>query len=152
MSCCVGTISSDSKLLAGQTSFSGKGDKILRRRGAAAYMTGYLKTVAHAVLSPYGLYLSLYMYGCGCTYWVTLSVQLGNAATTCAMLDTNNIVICTLASKDTYLGFKRKHIILKLLYNIDINDNNIDVSVLSCLFQEINILGSSKSSGRCPRS
>ena len=40
----------------------------------SAYMAGSLKTVAHATLSPYGLYLYLYMYGCGCTYWVTLRV------------------------------------------------------------------------------
>ena len=29
--------------------------------GAAAYMAGSIKTVAHAILSPYGLYLYLYM-------------------------------------------------------------------------------------------
>ena len=40
----------------------------------AAYRAGSLKTVAHAILSPYGLYLHLYVYGCGCTYWVTLRV------------------------------------------------------------------------------
>ena len=37
-------------------------------------MAGYLKTVEHAILSPYAVYLHLYMYRCGCTYWVTLRV------------------------------------------------------------------------------
>ena len=44
----------------------------LRRRSAATYMAGSLKTVAHAILSPCGLCMYLYMYGCGCTHWVTL--------------------------------------------------------------------------------
>ena len=35
---------------------------------------GNWKTAAHAVLSPYGLYFILYMYGRVCTYWVTLRV------------------------------------------------------------------------------
>ena len=33
-----------------------------------------LKMVAHAVLSPYAVYLLLYMYRCGCAYRVTLRV------------------------------------------------------------------------------
>ena len=49
-------------------------DSYIQRQSAAAYMAGSLKTVAHATLSPYGLYLYLYMYGCGCTYRVTLRV------------------------------------------------------------------------------
>ena len=46
-------------------------------------MAWYLKTVAHAILSPYAMqaYLYLYMYTCGCPYRVTLSVQLRNATT-----------------------------------------------------------------------
>ena len=40
-----------------------------------------MKTAAHAVLSPYAVYLYLYMYRCGCTYRVTLSVQLRNTTT-----------------------------------------------------------------------
>ena len=31
-------------------------------------MAGYLKTVAHAILSPYAAYLHLYMYRCGCVH------------------------------------------------------------------------------------
>ena len=39
--------------------------------------------VAHAILSPYGLYLYLYcMYVRGCTYRVTLNVQMRKATTT----------------------------------------------------------------------
>ena len=34
-------------------------------------MAGSLKTVAHAILSPYGMYLYLYMYRCRCTHRVT---------------------------------------------------------------------------------
>ena len=41
---------------------------------AAAYMAGYLKMVAHAILSPYAVYLHLFMYKFGCTYRVTLRV------------------------------------------------------------------------------
>ena len=44
-------------------------------------MVGYLKTVAHAILSFDAVYLHLCMYRCGCTYRVTLSVQLRNATT-----------------------------------------------------------------------
>ena len=78
---CVGIIFSHCKLLT-QTSFTGKGDKILQRWNAAAYMVGSLKTVTNEILSPYGLYL--YLYGCrhNCIYCVTLSVQLRNATTT----------------------------------------------------------------------
>ena len=43
---------------------------------------GSLKTVAHATLSPCGLYLCLYRYRCGCTYCVALkSVQLMSTTT-----------------------------------------------------------------------
>ena len=55
-----------------------------RQRRAAVYMAGELKTVPHTTLSPYAVYLYLYMmYMCGCTYRVTLrvSVQLRNATT-----------------------------------------------------------------------
>ena len=47
---------------------------ILGRRNVAAYVAGSLKTVTHEIPSLYGLCLYLYTYGCGCTYWVTLSV------------------------------------------------------------------------------
>ena len=40
--------------------------KFLRRRSAAPYMVGSLETVAYTILSPYGLYLYLHMYRCGC--------------------------------------------------------------------------------------
>ena len=43
-------------------------------------MVGSFKTVAQAILSPYGLYL--YLYGCVCTFWVTLSVQPKNVTRT----------------------------------------------------------------------
>ena len=46
----------------------------LRRRRAAAYMAGSLETVAHAILSSYAVYLYSFVYGCGCTYRVTLRV------------------------------------------------------------------------------
>ena len=36
---------------------------------------------SHTQSSPYRLYMNVYIYGCGCTYWVTLSVQLRNATT-----------------------------------------------------------------------
>ena len=48
--------------------------RTLRRRSAAAYVAGYLKTVAHAIFSHDAVYLYLYMYRCGCTYRVTLRV------------------------------------------------------------------------------
>ena len=38
-----------------------------KKDGAADYTAGSLKTVAHAILSPHGLHLYLYMYRCGCT-------------------------------------------------------------------------------------
>ena len=42
-----------------------------------------MKTVAHAILSSYAVYLHLYMYRCGCTYrGDPQSVQLRNATTT----------------------------------------------------------------------
>ena len=40
----------------------------------AANMAGSLKTVAHAILSPYAVYLYLHIYRYGCTYRVTLRV------------------------------------------------------------------------------
>ena len=47
----------------------------IRRRSAAAYMAaGYLKTVGHAILSPYAVYLYWYVYRCACTYRMTLRV------------------------------------------------------------------------------
>ena len=59
----MGIIFNHGRLMAQQTSFSGNGDKPLRRRSVAAYMAGILKTVAHAILSPYAVYL----YLCTCT-------------------------------------------------------------------------------------
>ena len=54
-------------------------------------MAGSLETVAHAILSPYAVYLYLYMYRCVCTYWVTLkSVQLRNATTTDGGIESGN--------------------------------------------------------------
>ena len=56
-------------------------------KSAAAYMAGSLKTLVHAILSPCGLCLYLYMCRCGSTYRVTLkSVQLRNATTTIHVL------------------------------------------------------------------
>ena len=64
----------------------------IRRRSVAAHMVmGTLKTVAHAILSPYGLHLYLYMYACGCTYRVTLRVhvQLRNIYNNFSLLNRN---------------------------------------------------------------
>ena len=33
-----------------------------------------MKTVAHAILSPYAMYMHVYMYRCGCIYRVTLNL------------------------------------------------------------------------------
>ena len=51
--------------------FSRNRDKTLRRQSAADYMAGYLKTVMHTILSRCAVYLYLFMYRCGCIYWVT---------------------------------------------------------------------------------
>ena len=85
MSSCVEIIFSHSQLLTYNKAhaFSGNGDKILRRRSAAAYEAGQLKTVAHAILSPYVSVPVLVHV----RVWVHIpcdpqSVQLRNATTT----------------------------------------------------------------------
>ena len=52
--------------------WGGGGDNIIRRRSVGAYEAGSLKTVAHAIVCPYGVYLYLYNVCTGVdgyTYW-----------------------------------------------------------------------------------
>ena len=70
-----------------------------------------MKTVAHAILSPCGLYL--YMYGCGYTYWVTLkSIQLRNATTLLLLIIIRRTVYIYYAPNDA-LSADKIHFTLK---------------------------------------
>ena len=79
MSCCVGVIFSHGRLLThNKPHFTEREIKSSEDGVRLPTWRGSLKTVAHATLSPCGLYLHLYMYRCGCTYWVTLRMIQGS--------------------------------------------------------------------------
>ena len=85
---------------------------ILWRWIAAAYMTVSLKTITHAVLSPYGLYLYVCMYGCVHILGDPQSAQLKNCYNNirCSTAD------CYFAPMSLWLSFFYKHV---FIYNTE---------------------------------